>query len=153
MSTEEPSPSAEAPPVFHVEKLYLKDLSFESPNAPEVFRDHPEPTVEFNLEMGSAQKGPEHFETTLHVTLKVATGERALFLVELTFAGLFLLRNVPPALLAPTLGIDCPTILFPYVRQLVSEMVTQGGFRPMVLDPINFAALFHQTLNKKQAEP
>ncbi|MBF0162787.1 MAG: protein-export chaperone SecB [Magnetococcales bacterium] len=140
-----------APPAFHVEKLYLKDLSFESPNAPAAFRDSAEPQVSFNLEMGSVQKGPEHYETTLHVTVKVTAAERVLFLVELTYAGLFLLRNVPQDLLAPTLSVDCPTILFPYVRQLVSEMIIQGGFRPLVLDPINFAALYQQSLQKKAA--
>ncbi|MEO5350368.1 MAG: protein-export chaperone SecB [Magnetococcus sp. YQC-3] len=140
-----------AMPVFHVEKLYLKDLSFESPNTPEMFRENLEPKVDFNLEMGTTQKGAEHFETSLHVTVKVMAGERAMFLVDLTYAGLFLLRNVPQELLAPMLGIECPTVLFPYVRQLVSEMIMQGGFRPMVLDPINFSALFHQSQKKNQA--
>ena len=141
----------ESAPAFHVEKVYLKDLSFESPNTPEIFRDHPEPQVSFNLDMGSIQKGPEHFETTLHVTVKVVAAERVMFLVEMTYAGLFLLRNVPQELLASTLGIDCPTILFPYVRQLVSEMIVQGGFRPLVLDPINFVGLFHQSQQRKAA--
>ncbi|MEO5363991.1 MAG: protein-export chaperone SecB [Magnetococcus sp. DMHC-8] len=140
-----------ATPVFHVEKLYLKDLSFESPNTPEMFRENLEPKVDFNLEMGTIQKSAEHFETSLHVTVKVMAGERAMFLVDLTYAGLFLLRNVPQELLAPMLGIECPTVLFPYVRQLVSEMIMQGGFRPMVLDPINFSALFHHSQQKNQA--
>lgn len=137
--------------VFHVEKLYLKDLSFESPNSPEVFRDHPEPKVDFNLATGATQKGPDHFEVTLHVTIKVGVAERTLFLVELTYAGLFLLRNIPREMVAPMLGIECPAILFPYVRQIVSEMVMQGGFRPMVLDPINFSALFHQSQQKNRS--
>lgn len=132
-------------PVFHVQKLYLKDLSFESPNSPEMFRDHPEPKVDFNLSTGAVQKGSDHFEVILHVTVKVQVAERVLFLVELTYAGLFLLRNIPKDMVAPMLGIECPAILFPYVRQIVSEMVMQGGFRPMVLDPINFSALFHQS--------
>ena len=140
-----------ATPVFHVEKLYLKDLSFESPNTPEMFRENLEPKVDFNLEMGTTQKSAEHYETSLHVTVKVMAGERTMFLVDLTYAGLFLLRNVPQELLAPMLGIECPTVLFPYVRQLVSEMIMQGGFRPMVLDPINFSALFHQSQQKNQA--
>lgn len=139
-------------PVFHVEKLYLKDLSFESPISPEVFREISEPKVEFNLETGAAQKGPEQYESTLHVTVKVVIEERVMFLVEVTYAGLFLLRNIPKEHIQPTLGIECPNILFPYVRQIVSEMVSQGGFKPMVLDPINFAALFQQALAKRQAD-
>ncbi|MBF0401759.1 MAG: protein-export chaperone SecB [Magnetococcales bacterium] len=142
--------AADNQPAFHVEKLYLKDLSFESPNVPEMFRDHPEPKVDFNLSMGSMQKGPEHFEVTLHVTVKVLAGERTMFLVELTYAGLFLLHNIPKEMLSPMLGIECPTILFPYVRQLVSEMIMQGGFRPLVLDPINFSALFQQSQQRNQ---
>ncbi|MBF0461971.1 MAG: protein-export chaperone SecB [Magnetococcales bacterium] len=142
---------ADGPPVFHVEKLYLKDLSFESPNAPGVFRESLEPKVDLNLATGTAQKGPEHFEVTLHLTVKVFTDEHTLFLVELTYAGLFLLHNVPQELVTATLGIECPAILFPYVRHIVSEMVMQGGFRPLMLDPINFSALFHQSQNRDQS--
>ncbi len=138
-------------PAFHVEKLYLKDLSFESPHSPEVFLESAEPKVDFNLETGTVQKGAEHFESVLHVTVKVLAGERTLFLVDLTFAGLFLLRNMPQELVAPMLGIECPAILFPYVRQIVSEMIMQGGFKPIVLDPINFSALFHQSRNRNPA--
>lgn len=137
-------------PIFHVEKIYLKDLSFESPNAPEVFRESEEPKVDFNLDTGATQKGPEHYETTLHITVKVLMQEKVMFLVEVTYAGLFLLRNLPKEHVSPTLGIECPSILFPYVRQLVSEMVTQGGFKALVLDPINFAALFRQAQEKNK---
>lgn len=149
--TDGPSDSAAAQPVFHVEKLYLKDLSFESPNAPDVFRDTAEPKVDFNLETGANQKGPEHYESTLHITVKVLIEGRVMFLVEVVYAGLFLLRNLPKEHIPSMLGIECPNILFPYVRQIISYMVTQGGFKPMVLDPINFAALFHQARDKHQA--
>lgn len=137
-------------PAFHVEKLYLKDLSFESPNAPELFRADLEPKVDFNLETGVTQKGEEHFEAVVHVTVKVLAKEQVMFLVDVTYAGLFLLRNLPKEHVAPTLGIECPTILFPYVRQIISSLVTQGGFKPMVLDPINFAALFRQSQAQQQ---
>lgn len=146
-----PSEAATDQPVFHVEKLYLKDLSFESPNAPDVFRENLEPKVDFNLETGATQKGPENYESTLHVTVKVLAEGRVMFLVEVTYAGLFLLHNLPKEHVAPTLGIECPNILFPYVRQIISEMVGQGGFKPMVLDPINFAALYHQAKEKRQS--
>lgn len=153
MSEENVSDKAESSdrPIFHVEKIYLKDLSFENPNAPDVFREKTEPKVDFNLETGTTQKGPEHFESTLHATAKVLIDERIMFLVDVTYAGLFLLRNIPKEHVAPTLGIECPSILFPYVRQVVSEMVTQGGFKPMLLDPINFSALFHQAQEKRQS--
>ncbi|MBF0165581.1 MAG: protein-export chaperone SecB [Magnetococcales bacterium] len=136
-------------PMFHVEKLYLKDLSFESPNAPEIFREAGEPGMEFQLETNAIQKGPEHFESILHVTVKVKLQENVLFLVDVTYGGLFLLRNIPREHIAPTLGIECPNILFPYVRHLISDLVTEGGFKPVVLDPINFVALYQQQLQQQ----
>ncbi|NGZ07341.1 MAG: protein-export chaperone SecB [Magnetococcales bacterium] len=138
-------------PVFHIEKLYVKDLSFESPNTPEMFLESGEPSMEFQLETNAAQKSPEHFEVTLHVIVKVHLEERVLFLVDITYGGLFLLRNMPMEHLAPMLRIECPNILFPYVRHLVSNLVTEGGFKPVVLDPINFMALYQQQLQQQQA--
>ncbi|MBF0191910.1 MAG: protein-export chaperone SecB [Magnetococcales bacterium] len=136
-------------PAFHVEKLYLKDLSFESPNTPEMFREAGEPQMEFQLETNAVQKGPEHFEAILHVTVKVHLKDNVLFLVDVTYGGLFLLRNIPREHIAPTLGIECPNILFPYVRHLVADLVTEGGFKPVVLDPINFVALYQQQLQQQ----
>ncbi|MBF0214581.1 MAG: protein-export chaperone SecB [Magnetococcales bacterium] len=147
MSEETPQNSGQ--PAFHVEKLYLKDLSFESPSAPESFREAGEPRLEYQLETNAFQKGPEHFEAILHVTVKVQLNDNVLFLVDVTYGGLFLLRNIPPEHLAPTLGIECPTILFPFVRQLVASLVTEGGFKPVVLDPINFVALYQQQLQQQ----
>ncbi|MBF0310381.1 MAG: protein-export chaperone SecB [Magnetococcales bacterium] len=136
--------AADNQPLFHVEKLYLKDLSFESPNAPEIFLTQQEPKVEFNLNTSASKVGDEHYETVLHVTIKVVSGENTMFLVEVSYGGLFLVRNVPQEHLSRTLGIECPYILFPYVRQIISQLVSEGGFKPMVLDPINFAALYQQ---------
>lgn len=145
------APAAEAEkPVFHMEKLYLKDLSFESPNAPEVFRENLEPQVEFNLSTASSQKGPDHYESTLSVSAKVHSKDRVLFMVEITYAGLFLLKNLPQEHMGPTLGIECPHILFPFVRRIVSDMVVEGGFKPLLLDPINFAVLYQQARAKEQ---
>ncbi|MBF0126025.1 MAG: protein-export chaperone SecB [Magnetococcales bacterium] len=150
MAAEENSPPPPPEqPVFHVEKLYLKDLSFESPNSPEVFREPVEPRMEFNLETNSTRKGEEHYESVLHVTVKVYTEEQVLFLVDVSYGGLFLLRNIPKNHVAPILGIECPNILFPYVRRVISEQVTDGGFKPVVLDPVNFAALFQQRLQQQ----
>ena len=138
-------------PVFHVEKLYLKDLSFESPNAPESCARGEEPRVEFNLDSQINPKGDERFEVALHVTIQVFVEQETLFLVETTYAGLFLTRNIPKDHLSPLLNIECPSILFPYVRQVISECVLNGGFKPMVLDPINFSALYQQRLQEQQA--
>ncbi|MBF0143932.1 MAG: protein-export chaperone SecB [Magnetococcales bacterium] len=146
-----PPPPAEAP-VLHVERLYLKDLSFESPRAPGVFQEPGEPKVELSLNTASERRGEEHFEVTIRIEAKVTNGSEVYFLVDVTYAGLFLLRNIPQPHLGMALGIECPHILFPYVRQIISQVVQDGGFKPMVLDPINFAAMFHQAQSQRQAE-
>ncbi|MBF0422210.1 MAG: protein-export chaperone SecB [Magnetococcales bacterium] len=141
--TEQQQPTNQ--PIFSVERLYIKDLSFENPNAPEVYQRSSDPTVEFNLGTGVKPKGDDRYEVTLQINARVKHGEDVLFLVDVTYAGLFLLRNLPQEHLEPTLGIECPHIIFPYARRVISDMVTEGGFKPMVLDPINFAALYHQS--------
>lgn len=145
-------PDGQQSPAFHIEQLYLKDLSFESPNTPEMFRETGEPQMELHLETSTVQKGPEHYETILHVIVKMHLGEnKVLFLVDVTFAGLFLLRGIPKEHLSPVLGIECPNILFPYVRRIVAEQVGNGGFKPVHLDPINFAALYQQQIQQQQS--
>ncbi|MEG3641530.1 protein-export chaperone SecB [Magnetococcus sp. PR-3] len=145
--------AAEEAPVFHVVKLYLKDLSFESPNAPESFAVESEPKAEFNLDTKATKKDDDHYEVTLDVNVKVATPEgKSLFLAEVTYGGLFLVKNVPDEHIPMVLGIDCPNILFPYVRQIVSSVVLEGGYKPMVLDPINFAALFQHAQQQKATQ-
>ncbi|MBF0159023.1 MAG: protein-export chaperone SecB [Magnetococcales bacterium] len=139
-------PADDGQPIFHVEKLYLKDFSFESPSAPDIFLEQLEPQIQFNLDSNSTQKSDVHHEVVLHCTVKVAAEERVLFLVELSYAGLFLIRNIPQQHLPPLLAVECPGILFPYARQMVSSVVLEGGFRPFVIDPINFAALYQQKL-------
>ncbi|MBF0153621.1 MAG: protein-export chaperone SecB [Magnetococcales bacterium] len=150
------TPSAEAQnaeqPVFHVVKVYLKDLSFENPNTPDVFQITQEPRVDFNLSSNATPKEDGHFEVTLHVVTDVKLADKTMFLVDVTYAGLFLIRNVPDEHVAVLLGVDCPTILFPYLRHVISATVTEGGFKPLLLDPINFAAIFQQALAKQQAQ-
>lgn len=131
-------------PVFHIEKLYLKDLSFESPNSPEIFQTNLEPKVEFTLNTSAAKKGETHFEVVLKMEVKVGLEGKSLFLVDVSYAGLFMTRNIPAEHLPLLLNIECPGILFPYVRQIISEAVTNGGFKPLVLDPINFAMVYQQ---------
>ncbi len=139
-------------PVFHVERIYLKDLSWESPNSPEIFTDLGEPKVEFNLDTSANKKGEELFEVTLNVTVTVKNAEKTLFLVEIAYSGLFVLKNFNKEQMDALLGIECPTILFPYARRVVSDVVTEGGFKPLVLDPINFAVLFQQARAEERAK-
>ncbi|MBF0612315.1 MAG: protein-export chaperone SecB [Magnetococcales bacterium] len=139
-------------PFFHVEKIYLKDLSFESPYTPESFFINEEPKVDFNLETTNVRRGQDIYESSIQITVKVHTDEKVWFLVEVTYAGIFRMRNIPEDRMAMLLGIECPTILFPYVRQIVSQTITEGGFKPLLLDPINFAAVYQQNQMRRQQQ-
>jgi preprotein translocase subunit SecB len=140
----------DAQPGFGIEKLYVKDASIEVPNAPQIFTERTAPQV--NVELGNAaQKLDEGvFEVAIKVTVTAKIGDKTAFLVEATQAGIFAIRNVPDENLEPILAVTCPNILFPYAREAVSDMVTRAGFAPVLLNPINFEALYMQ--QKQQAE-
>ncbi len=136
-------------PGFAIEKLYVKDASLEIPNAPQIFTDRTPPQV--SVELGnSAQKLDEGiYEVAIKVTVTSKIGEKVAFLVEATQAGIFGIRNVPDDNMEMILAITCPNILFPYAREAVSDLVTRAGFAPVLLNPINFEALYMQ--QKEQA--
>lgn len=138
-------------PGFGIEKLYVKDASIEVPNAPQVFTERAAPQV--NIELGNAaQKLDEGiFEVALKVTVTAKIADKTAFLVEVTQAGIFAIRNVPDENLEIIVAVTCPNILFPYAREAVSDMVTRAGFSPVLLNPINFEALFMQQ-KQQQAE-
>ncbi|MBC7756212.1 MAG: protein-export chaperone SecB [Bdellovibrio sp.] len=138
-----------AQPGFAIEKLYVKDASLEIPNAPQIFTDRTPPQV--SVELGnSAQKLDEGiFEVAIKVTVTSKIGDKVAFLVEATQAGIFGIRNVPEDNMEMILAITCPNILFPYARETVSDLVTRAGFAPVLLNPINFEALYMQ--QKEQA--
>lgn len=129
---------------FAIEKLYVKDASLEVPNAPQVYTDRTAP--EISVELGnSAQKLDEGvYEVSIKVTVTAKIGDNTAFLVEATQAGIFAIRNVPGDNLEMILAITCPNILFPYARETISDMVTRAGFAPILLNPINFEALYMQ---------
>jgi preprotein translocase subunit SecB len=143
-------PAQDAQPGFGIEKLYVKDASIEVPNAPQIFTERTAPQV--NVELGNAAQRLDEgiFEVTIKVTVTAKIGDKTAFLVEATQAGIFAIRNVPGENLEPILAITCPNILFPYAREAVSDMVTRAGFAPVLLNPINFEALYMQ--QKQQAE-
>jgi preprotein translocase subunit SecB len=134
----------DAQPGFGIEKLYVKDASIEVPNAPQIFTERTAPQV--NVELGNAAQRLEEgiFEVAIKVTVTAKIGEKTAFLVEVTQAGIFAIRNVPAENLEVIVGVTCPNILFPYAREAVSDMVTRAGFAPVLLNPINFEALYMQ---------
>ena len=137
-------------PVFSIEKVYVKDLSLEIPNAPQVFTEQVQPQLEVQINTTAGKFSDPYYEVTVTATVTAKTGEKTLFLAEAVQAGIFQLRNVPAEELGPLLGIGCPTILFPYLRETISDLVLRGGFPPVQLAPISFEALYVQRLQQEQ---
>ncbi|MDO6385523.1 MULTISPECIES: protein-export chaperone SecB [Uliginosibacterium] len=131
-------------PVFKIEKLYVKDLSLEVPNAPAIYLDPNSPSVNVDLTTQAAAVGEGFFEVsiTVTVTAKMEEEEKVVFLVEATQAGIFQVRNIPATDIEPLLMIGCANILFPYARETVSDAVTRAGFQPVLLAPVNFEGMY-----------
>ncbi len=143
----------EAAPSFAIEKLYVKDISLEVPNAPEIFLESEGPEIGIQLQTAVAALGDDAYEVTLTTTVTAKLGEeKTVFLVEVGQAGIFRVRNVPEDNMAPLLSIACPNILFPYAREVVSDIVSRAGFAPVVLQPVNFEALYAARLEQAAAE-
>ena len=136
-------------PRFIIQKVYTKDVSFESPNAPEVFRQDWSPKLDLQLGNGYQRIDDDNHEVTLTVTVTAKVDDKTAFLVEVTQAGIFTLTGYSSEEMGPLLGSYCPNTLFPFVREVVSDLVIKGGFPQLVLSPVNFDAMYlHQ---KEQA--
>ena len=139
-------------PSFSIEKLYLKDLSVEVPNAPEIFLEPDAPQVEIQLQTNGRNLGSGAYEVVLTVTVTARIGEKTVFLVEIGQAGIFRIFNVPDENLEPLIAVACPNILFPYAREVVSDAVTRAGFSPVVLQPVNFEGMYLARLQEAEAQ-
>jgi preprotein translocase subunit SecB len=140
-------------PQFSIEKVYVKDLSLEIPNAPQVFLEREAPQVDIQLHHNTTGIEDGVYETTLTVTVTAKVKDKTMFLAEAAQAGIFVVRNVAAADLDAVLGIACPNILFPYVREVISDIVTRGGFPPVMLSPVNFEAIYQAQREQAQAKP
>ena len=138
-------------PVFSIEKVFVKDLSLEIPNAPQVFLEREAPTVDIQLHHNSTSVEEGVYLTTLTVTVTAKLGEKTMFLVEAAQAGIFVARNIPASELDAVLGIACPNILFPYAREVISDTVTRAGFPPVILSPVNFEAIYQAQRGQQPA--
>ncbi len=141
-------------PIFRMQKMYIKDLSFESPNAPQIFlAQNQEPRVDFNLELNNQKMEEDHWEVTITITAKVMdkhANDTVMFVVEIEHAAVFLLRNIPSEHIQRVLAVDCPLMLFPFTRQIVSQVSVDGGFMPFLMEPINFVALYENAQRKNK---
>ncbi|HUY02789.1 MAG TPA: protein-export chaperone SecB [Rhodocyclaceae bacterium] len=140
-------------PVFNIEKIYAKDLSLEIPHAPQIFLEREAPEIEVQLHSAGNSVDEGLYEVVLTVTVTAKLGEKTLFLVEAGQAGIFQLRNVPQEDIDPILSVACPNILFPYVRETISDLVVRAGFPPVLLSPVNFEAMYQQRQMAQQQAP
>ncbi len=131
---------------FGIQRIYVQNLSFEAPNAPLIFRENWDPKVDIDLHNKSSLLEEGFYEVVLSVTCTVKVGEKVAFLAEVQQAGIFVIRNFPDDQLNHLLGSFCPSIIFPYARESITDMVTRGGFPQLYLSPINFDALYQQKL-------
>ena len=127
---------------FNIQRIYLKDVSFESPAAPDVFRQRVEPRVEMTMRVEARALGEDRHEVTLTATITARTDERTVFLCEVQQAGLFTARGYAGDELAELLNVSCPTQLFPFLRQTVLDFTQKGGFPPVLLAPVRFEDMY-----------
>ncbi len=140
----------ESSPQFSLQRIYVRDLSFEAPKSPAIFRQQWEPSVA--LDLNTKQKGLEgdFHEVVLTLSVTVKNGEEVAFIAEVQQAGIFLIKNLDPASMSHTLGAFCPNILFPYARETLDSLVTRGSFPALMLSPVNFDALYAQEMQRMQ---
>jgi len=142
MSQETQAPGAAEQPSFQIEKLYVKDLSLEVPHAPQIFMQVDGPQLEIQVSNQAAQFSDGLFDVVVTVTVTARAGEKTIFLAEVAQAGIFSLRGVPQAELEPLLAVACPTILYPYAREAISDLVTRAGFPAVLLQPMSFEQMY-----------
>lgn len=135
-------------PVFSLDKIFVKDISLEVPHAPQIFLNREQPNIELNINFNTTAVEDGVYLTVLHAVVDAKIGDQQMFLVEVDQAGIFQLRNIPADQMDLIQNIECPNMLFPYLREAVTDLTTRAGFLPVVLAPINFAFLYQQ----KQAQ-
>jgi preprotein translocase subunit SecB len=144
--------NAENAPTMALQKIYVKDVSFETPNAPEIFNEQGQPEIKMNLNQKVKKIADNTYEVVLSVTVTCNILEKTAYLVEVQQAGIFSLTNFAENVLHQTLGSYCPNVLFPYGRQVISDLVMNGGFQPLLLQPVNFDQLYAQQMQQAQAQ-
>ena len=143
---------ADNSPVFQIQRIYLKDLSLEQPNSPQILLEQAQPQVDINLGMSAEPVAEGVFEVCVTATVTTKVGHRTLFLVEAKQAGIFEIRNIPDDQLQGVIGIVCPQMVYPYLRAIVSDVCTRAGFPPILLTEVNFQAMFEAQQQAAQGD-
>ena len=141
---------SEQQPVFNIERIYLKDLSLEIPNAPQIFSERESPKIDLSLHNEARPLDDGSYEVVLTATVTAKLKDKTAFLVEVAQAGIFQIRNIPQQELDAVLGVTCGNILFPYLRESISNTVARGGFPPVWLTHLSFEALYQQQRQQQQ---
>lgn len=144
MADEENKQQSEQGPEFIIQRIYTKDLSFEAPNTPHIFQQDWNPELNLDLQTKSGPLDEDMYEVILTVTVTAKSEKKVAFLIEVQQAGIFTLKKLPEDQIRPMLGSICPSIIYPYAREVVSDVVIRGGFPQLNLAPINFDALYAQ---------
>lgn len=152
MTEQAATQSNEAAAQFSIQRIYVKDISFETPNSPAIFTKEWQPEVKLDLDNKSVKLEEGVFEVTLSVTVTATVEGQTAFLCEVQQAGVFVIGNMPEGQIAHMLGAFCPNTLFPYARETVSNLVNRGTFPALNLSPVNFDALFAQYMQQAQAQ-
>ena len=156
MTEKSPAPRASAEqakePGFRIQRIYLKDVSLEQPNAPQILLVASEPQVQVEIDISVAPLSEGIFEVALSSTVTAKVDTKVLFLVEAKQAGIFEFSNIPVEQIDPMLGIACPTILYPYLRSNIADIISRAGFQPIHLNEINFHAMYEHRLMQAQQE-
>lgn len=142
----------ESTPVFQIQRMYLKDLSLEQPNSPQILLEQVQPQVDINLAMGAEGVADGIFEVTVTATVTTKVKDKVMFLVEAKQAGIFEIRNVPQEQMQGIISIVCPQMIYPYLRAIVSDVCTRAGFPPILLTEVNFQAMFEAQQQAQAAE-
>ncbi|MFJ3482643.1 protein-export chaperone SecB [Pseudomonas sp. NPDC090202] len=140
----------EEAPQFSLQRIYVRDLSFEAPKSPAIFRQEWTPSVSLDLNTRQKQLEGDFYEVVLTLSVEVKNGEEIAFIAEVQQAGIFLIKGLDAASMSHTLGAFCPNILFPYARETIDSLVVRGSFPALMLAPVNFDALYAQELQRMQ---
>jgi preprotein translocase subunit SecB len=147
-----PAPQPGSQPSMRILGQYLKDLSFENPNAPQSLAPaQGQPDINIAVNVNARNLAPTDFEVELHLDAKAKSGEKVIFAAEILYAGVFRLENFPQNLLHPAVLIECPRMLFPFARQILADASRNGGFPPLMLDPIDFAGMYQKRMQQQAA--
>ncbi len=141
-----------ADPVFQIQRMYLKDLSLEQPNSPQILLEQQQPQVDINLGLGAENIADGIYEVAVTATVTTKVSDKVLFLVEAKQAGIFEIRNLPDDQMQGILGIVCPQMVYPYLRAIVSDVCTRAGFPPILLTEVNFQAMFEAQQQAQAAQ-